>query len=50
MLASDEDTIVGKQMTGFRKELFDKANAGNTLVSNPFRSQLLLKEERAISA
>ncbi len=46
VLASDEDTIVGKRMTGFRKELFDKANAGKTLVSKPFRSQLLLKDEK----
>ena len=45
VLAADQDLPVGKKLTDYRKEVFDQANAGKTLVSKPFRSTLLLKDE-----
>ena len=46
VLAADQDMPVGKKLTGYRKELFDKAIAGETPVSRPFRSTLLLMDEK----
>jgi hypothetical protein len=46
VLAADQDAPVGKVLTGYRKEIFDQAIAGQTLVSKPFRSTLLLTDER----
>src|SRR5262249_40796135 len=33
ILAADQDAPVGKSLTGFRKDIFDQAIAGKTLVS-----------------
>jgi eukaryotic-like serine/threonine-protein kinase len=46
VLASDQDQPVGKMLTGYRKEIFDKAIDGGTLVSKPFRSPILLADEK----
>ncbi len=45
VLAADQDAPVGKALTGYRKTIFDQALAGQTLVSRPFRSPLLLADE-----
>jgi eukaryotic-like serine/threonine-protein kinase len=45
VLAADQDPPVGKVLTGYRKDIFDRAVTGQTLVSKPFRSTLLLKDE-----
>ena len=44
IVAADQDAPVGIMVSGFRKELFDKANAGETLVSKPYRSTMLLTD------
>ena len=46
VLAADQDISVGNALTGYRKEMFDQAIAGQTLVSKPFRSSLLLTDEK----
>jgi hypothetical protein len=46
VLAADQDPPVGNTLTGFRKGVFEKAMAGETLVSKPFRSPLLLADEK----
>jgi hypothetical protein len=46
VIAADQDPPVGKALTGYRREVFDEANAGETLVSKPFRSPLLLTDEK----
>lgn len=46
VLAADQDPPVGKKVTGYRKDFFDQAMTGKTLVSKPYRSQLLLKDEK----
>jgi len=46
VLAADQDPPVGKVLTGYRKEIFDQAIAGRTLVSKPFPSPLLLTDEK----
>ena len=46
VLAADQDSPVGKTLKGYRKEMFDQAVAGHTLVSKPFRSPLLLTDEK----
>jgi hypothetical protein len=46
VLAADQDPPIGKALTGFRKEFFDRAMAGETGVSRPFRSPLLLADEQ----
>ncbi|MFL5327573.1 MAG: serine/threonine protein kinase [Gemmataceae bacterium] len=46
IVASDQDSAVGKPLTGYRKEIFEKALEGTTLVSKPFRSPLLLNDQK----
>ena len=46
VLAADQDPPVGKALTGYRKEIFDRAMSGQTLVSKPFRSPLLLADKK----
>lgn len=46
VLAADQDAPVGKSLAGYRKEIFDEALAGRTLVSKPFRGTLLLPDEK----
>jgi eukaryotic-like serine/threonine-protein kinase len=48
VLAADQDSPVGKALTGYRKEIFDQAIEGHTLVSKPFRSRLLLTDEKGV--
>ncbi len=45
VLAADLDAPVGKTLSGERKELFAQASAGQSLVSRPFRSRLLLPDK-----
>ncbi|HWA99875.1 MAG TPA: serine/threonine protein kinase [Pirellulales bacterium] len=45
VLAADHDAPVGKSLEGYRREIFDHAMAGETLVSKPFQSPLLLADE-----
>jgi eukaryotic-like serine/threonine-protein kinase len=46
VVAADQDPPVGKALAGHRKEIFDRAVAGQTLVSKPFRSPLLLADAK----
>jgi len=46
VLAADQDIIVGKTVAPFRMEIFGPPMAGQTLVSKPFRSILLLPNEK----
>ncbi len=46
ILAADQDAPLGKKLPDYRKENFDQAIAGRTLVSKPFRSTLLLMDEK----
>jgi hypothetical protein len=46
VLAADQDAPIGKKLSGYRKEVFDRANRGQTVVSRPFRSPLLLVDAR----
>ena len=46
VLAADQDAPVGRTLTGSRKEVFDQALAGKTAVCQPFRSILLLADEK----
>jgi hypothetical protein len=45
VIAADLDSPVGTKVSGFRKELFDEANGGRTLVSKPYLSTMLLKDK-----
>jgi tRNA A-37 threonylcarbamoyl transferase component Bud32 len=46
VVAADQDAPVGKALTGYRKSIFDRAMAGYTLVSRPFRTPFLLADEK----
>lgn len=46
IVAADHDAPIGKKLTGYRKDIFDRAMAGTTLVSKPFRSPLLLADDK----
>jgi tRNA A-37 threonylcarbamoyl transferase component Bud32 len=46
LLAADQDAPVGTVLSDERKELFAQACAGQTAVSRPFRSPLLLVDEK----
>jgi hypothetical protein len=46
VLAADQDAPVGKVLAGYRKQLFDEVIRGKTVVSKPFRSTLLLADEK----
>lgn len=46
VLAADQDAPIGKNVDGYRKKFFDEVIAGNTAVSKPFRSPLLLADEK----
>jgi hypothetical protein len=45
VLASDQDVVVGKTISGARKAFFDQVLAGKSAVSTPYRSGLLLADE-----
>lgn len=46
VLASRQDAAVGKPLTGYRQEFFQKVLQGKPAVSLPFRSPLLLPDEQ----
>ncbi len=46
VLAADQDAPIGKHITGRRKEEIEQGLAGKTLVTKPFRSSLLLADEK----
>ena len=46
IVATDQDILLGKTVANNRKEIFSPAIAGQTLVSKPFRSILLLPNEK----
>ena len=46
ILAADENAPVGSALTGYRKEIFAAPLTGKLLVSKPFRSPLLLPDEK----
>src|SRR5581483_5466414 len=46
VLAADQDAPVSKPLSGYRKEIFDRAVAGQAVISRPFRSPLLLVDEK----
>lgn len=46
VIAADQDPPIGKALAGYRREVFDQAIAGKTLVSRPYRSPLLLADEK----
>jgi hypothetical protein len=46
VVAADQDPPIGKALADYRKEVFDRAMTGKTLVSRPFASPLLLTDER----
>jgi len=46
VIAADQDISVGKMLDDNRKVFFDQANAGQTVVSKPYRSPLLLHDEK----
>jgi eukaryotic-like serine/threonine-protein kinase len=46
VLAADQDPPVGKVLADYRKKIFDQRIAGETVVSRPFRSPLLLADEK----
>src|SRR5438445_85528 len=45
VLASDQDPPIGKALGGYRQEFFNQAMAGQSVVSKPYRSPLLLADE-----
>jgi serine/threonine protein kinase len=45
VLASDQELAIGKALTGYRKEVFERGASGRTLVTKPFLSPLLLDDE-----
>jgi hypothetical protein len=46
VLAADQDPPIGKELTGYRKDIYTEALTGETVVSRPFRSPLLLADEK----
>jgi eukaryotic-like serine/threonine-protein kinase len=44
VVAAEQDPPVGKMLTGYRREVFDRAIAGECHVSRPYRSPLLLAD------
>jgi hypothetical protein len=46
VVAADQDASIGKALTGYRKEIFDDALAGQAVVSKPFLSPLLLTDKK----
>jgi hypothetical protein len=46
ILAADQDAPIGKAQAGYRKDVFLEALSGETTVSRPFRSALLLTDEK----
>jgi len=46
VVAADQDPPIGKVLAGYRKQFFDQVITGKTAVSKPFRSQLLLADEK----
>ena len=44
VVAADQDAPVGKQLAGYRQEIYARALAGKSLVSKPFPSPLLLPD------
>ncbi len=46
VLAADQDAPIGKVLPATRKQFFDQVIAGKTVVSKPFRSSLLLADEK----
>jgi hypothetical protein len=46
VIAADQDMPIGKVLADYRKAIFDEALAGKTLVSRPFRSPLLLADDK----
>lgn len=44
VVAADQDPPIGKELSGYRADIFGRANNGTTLVSRPFRSSLLLAD------
>src|SRR5262249_13840219 len=46
VLAADQDAAVGKTLSGYRKEGFDQAFYGKSVVTKPYRSPLLLADEK----
>ncbi|MCE9548206.1 MAG: serine/threonine protein kinase [Planctomycetia bacterium] len=49
VLSSDANALVGKSRSGYRKEFFDRVLTGQAAVSKPFRSTLLLHDEKGES-
>ena len=45
VLAAEQDAPIGKALKDYRKTVFEEAAAGDTLVTKPFRSPLLLTDE-----
>ncbi len=46
VLAADQDTPIGKVVAGPRKQFFDQAMTGKAGVCKPYRSKLLLADEK----
>jgi eukaryotic-like serine/threonine-protein kinase len=46
VLAADLDSVVGKKLPDSRRKIYDQAIEGYTTVSTPFRSSLLLMDEK----
>lgn len=46
VIAADQDPPIGKELHEYRREVFDQALTGKTLVSKPYRSPLLLTDEK----
>lgn len=46
VIAADHEAPIGTVLMGYRKDIFDQAMHGQSLVSKPFRSPLLLTDEK----
>jgi hypothetical protein len=46
VVAADQDLPIGKALPASHKDVFDEAVAGKTLVCRPFRSRLLLADDK----
>jgi eukaryotic-like serine/threonine-protein kinase len=44
IIGSEEDQSVGKDLTGYRKEFFDRVLAGKPAVSKPYRALMWMKD------
>lgn len=44
VLSADEAAPIGKPVDGYRKQIYDKALTGLSVISKPFRSPLLLRD------